>query len=218
MEKIIALGVGVFGIGAISYLFRDKATTVSHFFGGLLSGGQGDDTLNGGMGNDSFFDFLGGTSVSKTSEENIIASAKTQLRKSLISKEGYKNTVYLDSLGKATVGIGHLVLPQDNLKLGDTISDARVEEFYKKDSEKAFNASVKQARELGKFTSDFIVALAHVNFQLGTGWPSVWKNTYRALKTDNYLLAINNIRNSVWAQQTPARTTEFIQAIKNAYT
>ena len=28
--------------------------------------------------------------------------------------EGYRNTVYLDSLGKATIGYGHLITKADN--------------------------------------------------------------------------------------------------------
>ena len=41
----------------------------------------------------------------------------------MISVEGYRKTVYPDSLGIPTVGIGHKVVPSDNLKLGDQITD-----------------------------------------------------------------------------------------------
>jgi len=39
-------------------------------------------------------------------------------------REGRRNDVYLDTLNKPTVGIGHLVVAGDNLKIGDVIADA----------------------------------------------------------------------------------------------
>ena len=42
------------------------------------------------------------------------------------SREGKSNKVYPDSVGKPTVGIGHLVTKSDNLVIGDTISDDKI--------------------------------------------------------------------------------------------
>jgi len=56
-------------------------------------------------------------------------------------REGRETTVYLDSLGKPTVGIGHLVLPEDNLKVGDTITDEQVDALFKKDGAAAMAAA-----------------------------------------------------------------------------
>lgn len=51
----------------------------------------------------------------------------------LKEQEGYENIVYKDTAGKDTVGIGHLVLPKDNLKFGDKVSDSKIIEFAAKD-------------------------------------------------------------------------------------
>ena len=45
-----------------------------------------------------------------------------RLRKQLAIDEGERLDVYNDHLDQPTVGIGHLVLPTDNLALGDNIS------------------------------------------------------------------------------------------------
>lgn len=126
-----------------------------------------------------------------------------------------KHIVYEDSLGKPTVGWGHLVLKKDNLKVGDLIDDQRAEEFFKKDSAKALRAAYKQAKELGHGQNkDFIVVLGSVNYQLGTAWPKTFKNTYKALKEKKYDSAILKLRASLWNRQTPVRVQDFIEAIE----
>lgn len=138
-------------------------------------------------------------------------------REKLIVSEGRRNDVYRDHLGYLTVGIGHKVLPRDNLKLGDRISDARIEELFAQDIKIAFDAARSQAMDLQKYDPHFIAALTEVNFQLGTGWVSKFPRTYALLKTGNAKAAINNLRTSLWNQQTPVRVAHFITAIEQAY-
>jgi len=136
-------------------------------------------------------------------------------REHAIKREGLRKKVYKDSLGKLTVGIGHLVLPEDNLRLGDEISKERIEELFQKDTLPAYRAACKQAKEIGCETPEFICALISVNFQLGTGWPQVFKTSYPALVNKEYEKAITGFERSVWARQTPVRVEDFVNAIKN---
>lgn len=57
--------------------------------------------------------------------------------------EGEELTVYKDSVGIDTVGIGHKVLPQDGLNYGDEISQEQSDAFFKKDSTSAANDILK---------------------------------------------------------------------------
>ena len=126
-----------------------------------------------------------------------------------------EHIVYADSLGKPTVGWGHLVLEEDNLSLGDRISERRVEEFFKKDSQKALKAAHKQAQDLGEGDNkDFIVVLGSVNYQLGTGWARTFRNTYAHIKNKRYNDAIRNLKRSKWNSQTPTRVNDFIEVIR----
>jgi GH24 family phage-related lysozyme (muramidase) len=141
------------------------------------------------------------------------ALARDEIRK----HEGYKTVVYLDSRNIPTVGIGHKVTPADNLRVGERISNARVEQLFEKDFAPAFAAALSQARELGKYKPEMIAALASVNFQLGTGWRSKFYNTWNDLKNDNVRSAIARLNTSDWAKQTPVRVASFIGVLQEVY-
>lgn len=136
-----------------------------------------------------------------------------RLKPHLIDREGLRLTVYRDSLGKPTVGVGHLVTAKDGLEVGDTITRGTAEIFLAQDATKAIKAAIIQAKEMGVSSIDFIVALASVNFQLGTAWIKKFPNTWSFLRRGEYWQAISNIEKSDWAKQTPVRVRDFVSAI-----
>lgn len=108
-----------------------------------------------------------------------ITSALAQrLKRNMIPEENDRNDVYLDSRGVPTVGIGHKVVSGDKLKVGDRISDARKEEFWRQDSQKSLIAAQEQMQAAGISDPDFVLALASVNFQLGPEWYKEHKRTW----------------------------------------
>jgi lysozyme len=131
----------------------------------------------------------------------------------LKDREGYELTVYNDSVGKPTVGIGHLVVAADKLKLGDKIDDARVMEFYKKDTAEAISAAKSQASKAGISDGDFIIYLTSVNFQLGTDWYKEHKKTWALIMEGQYSAAAAEVKKSRWNSQTPVRTKDFMGAL-----
>src|SRR5262245_54031382 len=136
------------------------------------------------------------------------------LEQLLRQREGVRTKVYLDSLKKPTVGIGHLVTPADKLKVGDEITDKQVSEFFKKDSAKALSAAKSQAAQAGIRDSNFIVYLASVNFQLGTRWNTIHKKTWALIIQGKYEEAAVEAGKSTWAKQTPIRVKGFQQALR----
>jgi len=136
------------------------------------------------------------------------------LEQLLRKREGVETKVYKDTRGKLTVGIGHLVVPGDKLKLGDEITDQQASEFFKKDSAKALSAAKAQATQAGISDSNFLVYLASVNFQLGTGWNKVHKKTWALIKEGKYEEAAAEAGKSSWAKQTPVRAKDFQQALR----
>ena len=58
--------------------------------------------------------------------------------------EGFRDTVYSDSLGFATIGYGHLVLPTDNFVEGVTYPKEQLEVLFDKD----FQIALTSANEL----------------------------------------------------------------------
>ena len=169
---------------------------------------------------------------------------------SLMGKEGSLNLIYKDSLGKPTGGMGHLMtdselsgygvagyIDEDTIygprkvavdKKGDIIQldEGVTEDWVKNDSEKAYNAALAQAKELGIDNQKMINALGSVNFQLGAGWrkegkfPAVWES----MKSGDYGLAAENVQWKVpadtlqgvsdWYEQTPTRAKDFMEALR----
>lgn len=129
-------------------------------------------------------------------------------------REGCRNVVYCDSLGKPTVGIGHLVLPADKLKVGDRISDQQVKAFFATDGAGALTAARSQAMEAGISDPEFIPYLASVNFQLGIHWTSTFPDTWRMIVRGQYGAAANALDGTIWAKQTPVRVRDFQGALR----
>jgi GH24 family phage-related lysozyme (muramidase) len=59
------------------------------------------------------------------------------LLEAMVEEEGVRYDVYRDVAGYPTVGVGHLVLPEDNLRVGDTISHDRAMQLLEQDLKKA---------------------------------------------------------------------------------
>ena len=134
--------------------------------------------------------------------------------KLMASREGCRNEVYLDTVGKPTVGIGHLVVTADRLKLGDRITDQQVVDFFKRDGASAMSAARSQARQAGITDPAFTPYLASVNFQLGTNWTIVFPHTWRMILAGQYEEAAEALEGTLWASQTPVRVKDFQGALR----
>lgn len=83
----------------------------------------------------------------------------------LIAREGKRNTVYLDSVGKPTVGVGHM---DESLTVGDVWTDDQVEAALVADLERfeeAINENVTVPLEQHQFD-----ALISWIFNVGVNW------------------------------------------------
>jgi lysozyme len=86
-------------------------------------------------------------------EENIMAIAKSTL--SFITKEeGARNKAYKDSKGLWTIGVGHLIKPDEQHLLTATLTDEQVEELLRSDLKwcsEAVESSVKVPLQQNQF-------------------------------------------------------------------
>ena len=143
-----------------------------------------------------------------------MAAEDIAFEKLMALREGCRNDVYLDTLNKPTVGIGHLVVAGDKLKVGDVITDAQVSAFFQKDGAAAMSAARSQAVEAGISDTDFLPYLASVNFQLGTGWTGTFPNTWKMIVDGRYEDAAKALDGTIWAEQTPVRVKDFQDALR----
>ena len=139
-------------------------------------------------------------------------------------REGNVDHVYLDTLGKPTCGVGHLLSIEEcgEYEIGQNVSQTTRDKWLKEDAKKAWNAAAQQMQDLDIEDTDFIIALGSVNFQLGTRWMNKFPSAYKALSSKDYDEAIRQVSTgsgkdgqSKWKEQTPVRVEDFVGAIKN---
>ncbi len=130
-------------------------------------------------------------------------------------REGFRECVYRDSLGKPTVCYGHLVRPGDNLSMGDCVTQERCDQLLRQDAQSAYNAARSQASQTPCQDSCFVNALAAVNYQLGTGWYTKFPNTWNLIKNGQWDEAADALNGTLWQKQTPVRVADF-QAVLRA--
>ena len=152
-------------------------------------------------------------------------SFRKKLNKHMKLREGYKEEVYLDTLGKPTCGIGHLLTKEEQktYNLKDIVSNDVINKWFEEDIQEALEACNSQCTLLGVFDKDFKIALTSVNFQLGSKWYKKFPKTWHALCHKDYDKAIAEItykkpgkpEYSDWYKQTPVRVLDFSKAIEN---
>lgn len=91
-----------------------------------------------------------------------------ELKLALIEEEGMHRTVYADPIGLLTVGVGHLVTPQDNLRAGERISDSRMAKLFEQDLQRARQAIVRISGDIKLYQHEFD-ALVDLAFNVGEG-------------------------------------------------
>lgn len=146
-----------------------------------------------------------------TNNHGIESTAVLAWRRDLLDSEGYRTKVYKDSLGKLTVGIGHLVTPDMNLKEGDTITEEQVHKLFLQDTDKAMRLGKSAANALSVSDPKAVLALSEAIYQLGpAGW-GAFKKAQQAIVDKDYAQFVIEVQDSDWHRQTPKRTTKFVQ-------
>ena len=137
-----------------------------------------------------------------------------EVKERIKKHEGFVNKIYLDSLGKATIGYGHLITPNDNFEEGVEYSKELLNEVFNRD----FLIAKRDADELLQDIS--IVENAHgiiieMVFQLGKTGVSKFKKMFTALSVEDYNEAANQMLDSQWRKQTPKRCEELAEQMRS---
>lgn len=131
-------------------------------------------------------------------------------------REGWRTKVYLDSRGLPTVGLGHLLTSSEKQKypVGTSVDESLLNTWATHDAKKAYDAATDQAATLGVSSSSFTIALASVNFQMGTGWNTKFKKTWSYMTKGEWEKAALECQDSAWFAQTPVRVQDFQAALR----
>ena len=140
---------------------------------------------------------------------------KLKLIKQLKLDEGVRYQVYKDSLGYLTVGVGHLVLKKDNLKLGDTITEYQCDSFLVNDLNETFVSCYRMFPMFDDLPENVKQVIANMMFNLGYGNLSQFKRFIKGIKIADYELAAKSMEQSLWYTQVKGRAKRLVQEIRN---
>ena len=131
-----------------------------------------------------------------------------KLLESVKKHEGYRNKVYLDTLGKRTVGVGHLCV-EDFWEDDKEYEESFLMEILEKDLQSAIDQADDMCKDL-KISSDAKILIIEMIFQLGGNGVSKFRKMWQALQQDppDYAEASVQMLDSRWAKQTPNRAKE----------
>ena len=132
-----------------------------------------------------------------------------RLLKSVKAHEVYRNKVYLDSLGKRTVGVGHLCV-EDFWVDDREYSEDMLMNILKNDLKSAIEGAERlcsKCPDLDDLAKETIIEMV---FQLGEPGVSKFRNMWKALESNppQYDVAATEMLDSRWAKQTPGRAKE----------
>ena len=111
-----------------------------------------------------------------------------RLLESVKRHEGYRNKVYLDTLGKRTVGVGHLCV-EDFWEDDKEYEESFLMEILQKDLQEAIRGAKELMDEHGcadidERAEEIIIEMV---FQLGRTGVKKFRNMWKALSEHNYI-------------------------------
>ena len=127
-----------------------------------------------------------------------------ELKEEIKLHEGFVPRTYADSLGKRTIGYGHLCVEPEQWDDDKEYTKEELNVVFEKD----FNEALKNAehlisdRSINDTSKEVIIEMV---FQLGIGGVGKFKNMWSALDREDYGEASFQMLDSLWAKQTPAR-------------
>ena len=129
-----------------------------------------------------------------------------RLLESVKKHEGYRNKVYLDTLGKRTVGVGHLCV-EDFWEDDKEYEEKFLMTILEHDLQTAIKGAKDLMSENGCMDMDEVAEeiIIEMIFQLGKTGVSKFRNMWKALSSLDYSTAASEMLDSRWAKQTPNR-------------
>ena len=136
--------------------------------------------------------------------------SKDTLKEKIKIHEGFRDTIYLDTLNKKTIGYGHLIVHEDKFVEGKAYSKEELEALFNKDFEKGWNLMIQfcEVNNLRSISDDAKEILCEMIFQMGYSGVGKFKNMIKALQNRDYTKASIEMLDSRWAKQTPNRAKE----------
>ena len=141
-----------------------------------------------------------------------------KLRKQLEIDEGVKFEIYLDHLGFATCGIGHLVKEADEefgKPVGTKITKERVYELFDQDIQITIDDCCRLFDGFLKLHEELQQIIANMMFNVGYTRLSKFVKFRQAIKDKDYLEAEKQMINSRWYKQVGNRARRLCKRMRD---
>jgi lysozyme len=140
-----------------------------------------------------------------------------QLREQLEIDEGVKYEVYLDHLGYATFGVGHLVLesdPEHGAEVGTAVSESRVIEAFEQDCENVLRDCNILYEDFADLPEEAQQVIANMMFNMGRPRLSKFKGMKRGVDSRDWNAAADEMVDSAWYRQVTNRADRLVERIR----
>ncbi len=141
-----------------------------------------------------------------------------RLRESIIAHEGIRYKAYADPiLGEVamTTGVGHLIkLPLEEELLEKELSMDEVLEILEADINVAV-ADAKKFIDENSIPEEAFEIVVEMSFQLGYPRLSQFRKFQKALKENDFIESANQMLDSKWARQVPARAKNLADKMRS---
>lgn len=136
---------------------------------------------------------------------------RADLTRQLRGDEGESATVYKDSLGYWTIGVGRLVDPS---KLGAGLRSSEITFLLNNDIDDRIDELTRNLMWFAHLDDARQGVLLNMSFQLGVEGLLAFKNTLQLVKDARYAEAAAAMLQSKWASQTPKRAQRLAMQMK----
>lgn len=139
-----------------------------------------------------------------------MASWEEMEKLELKDDEGLRLKAYKDSLGKGTIGYGHLLRPGDP----EVITEAQAEDIFESDFEKAVTEAQEAVAFFAALDGPRKGAMVNMAFQMGGAGLAAFHATLDAMDREAWDEAAQDIMNSKYARQTRARAQRIAYRVR----
>ena len=139
------------------------------------------------------------------------------LREQLEIDEGVKYEIYLDHLGYATFGIGHLVLETDRehgQNVGTTISKERVAECFEQDVLSVIKDCKRLYHDFNDLPEEAQQIISNMMFNMGYSRLSRFKGMKRGVDSRVWHRAADEMVVSRWYDQVTNRAQRLVERMR----
>ena len=140
-----------------------------------------------------------------------------ELRQEIQNDEGRVNSVYLDHLNLATVGIGHLIKesdPEYGLPVGTVVDDERVNELFDQDIKVTLSECEQLYGNFNDLPEEVQKILANMMFNLGRPRLSKFRKLCKAVADKDWQECAVQMEDSRWHKQVTNRANRLISRMK----